>query len=594
MKFDKESIIAITICMLLLFAWPWISSKIQPITPQTTNTPGTSESVKNPSSSENKTEKQPILENGNNGKEAKPDNIVPEILSPKLEGPVKSEQEQDILLPDIPSQVLSNDFSEITLNPTAGGIEKVVLKKFLADNKKGPVEFKFDRGTAALAVSEKGKKWKLTDIKALKDLEVVTIERTFSSGVAKFLLIQEWQYSDNYTISYRMEISNKGESRLEIPELLVSTGGLPPIYELTGDIITSEYQIIDVCLAENKAVKSQYPEKTPFNKLQENSALWIAVTNKYFTVALIPDEPFLGGNMMDSKEFKTLNSSKKEYNWFYLESSGIIKDILVAPGEKYERKLKFYAGPKEYNLLKKLAPKATILTHFGWAWLEGISQLLLVCLIWLKNISGTYGMSIILLTVIVKLIFWPITEKANNSMKKMQKIQPIVQEIRSKYKNDPQKMNQKIMLLYKEQKVNPIGGCLPILMQMPVFFALYNTLGSAVELRHSSFLWAGDLSRPDTIFAIPLASLGSLPFNPLILLMTGTMVIQQKLTPSVADPMQQKMMMMMPFIMLFMLYSLPSGLTLYWTVNQCISIVQLLHNKHRDKKKEEEESKVKA
>ena len=150
------------------------------------------------------------------------------------------------------------------------------------------------------------------------------------------------------------------------------------------------------------------------------------------------------------------------------------------------------------------------------------------------------------------------------------------------------------MLLYKEQKVNPIGGCLPILMQMPVFFALYNTLGSAVELRHSSFLWAGDLSRPDTIFAIPLASLGSLPFNPLILLMTGTMVIQQKLTPSVADPMQQKMMMMMPFIMLFMLYSLPSGLTLYWTVNQCISIVQLLHNKHRDKKKEEEESKVKT
>ena len=134
-------------------------------------------------------------------------------------------------------------------------------------------------------------------------------------------------------------------------------------------------------------------------------------------------------------------------------------------------------------------------------------------------------------------------------------------------------MNTKTMELYREQKVNPLGGCLPILLQIPVFLALYSTLDAAVELRQVSFWWAGDLCKPDTVAVI----LG-LPINPLILAMTLLMFLQQKMTPSAMEPMQQKMMLAMPFVMLFFLYSLPSGLTLYWTVSQIISIIQLLIN----------------
>ncbi|MFZ4572679.1 MAG: membrane protein insertase YidC, partial [Bacteroidales bacterium] len=231
-------------------------------------------------------------------------------------------------------------------------------------------------------------------------------------------------------------------------------------------------------------------------------------------------------------------------------------------------------------LLKKFDPQASDTMYLGWKWFEPISQGLLVALIWLKKFCGSYGLSIIVLTLIVKMLFWPVTDRANASMRKMQKIQPLVQEIRTKYKAEPQKMNTKIMQLYKEHKVNPMGGCLPILLQIPVFTALYFALNGAIELRQASFLWAVDLSRPDTIATIPGIELA---INPLVLLMTITMVLQQYLTPSAADPIQQKMMMIMPLVMLVMLYSLPSGLTLYWTVSQIISIIQLLVNKRIDK-----------
>jgi YidC/Oxa1 family membrane protein insertase len=208
--------------------------------------------------------------------------------------------------------------------------------------------------------------------------------------------------------------------------------------------------------------------------------------------------------------------------------------------------------------------------HLAWGPLDWLAKFMLVALIMLKSFCGSYGWSIIVLTIIVRVVFWPVTQKANNSMKKMQKLQPKVAEIKEKFKDNPQQMNAKVMELYKIEKVNPLGGCLPILLQIPVFFALYATLDGAVELRQVSFLWAADLSRPDTI-----AVIFGVPLNPLVLVMTALMVLQQKMTPAPADPMQQKMMMFMPVVMLFVLYSLPSGLTLYWTVSQVFSILQL-------------------
>ena len=153
----------------------------------------------------------------------------------------------------------------------------------------------------------------------------------------------------------------------------------------------------------------------------------------------------------------------------------------------------------------------------------------------------------------------------------MQKIQPLAQEIREKYKNDPQKMQQKTMELYREQKINPIAGCLPMFLQIPVFFALFNVLRSAIELRQAPFLWADDLSGQDSIFTIPGIEI---PINPLAIIMGLTMVLQQKTIPTSTDPMQQKVMMFMTVFFVFILYTMPSGLTLYWSINQIVSIFQ--------------------
>jgi len=197
-------------------------------------------------------------------------------------------------------------------------------------------------------------------------------------------------------------------------------------------------------------------------------------------------------------------------------------------------------------------------------------------------VPGGYGMAIILLTIIVKLVFWPVTHKGTESMKRMQKLQPEIKKLRERYKSDPKKLQEKQMLLYREHKVNPLAGCLPMLIQIPVFIGLFTVLRSAVELRFTQFLWIRDLSEPEGLLA------GVLPFpagglNILPLLMTATMVLQQRMTPSAGDPQQQKMMAFMPVMMLFIFYNMPSALVLYWTVSQGLSILQLFLQQRKDR-----------
>jgi YidC/Oxa1 family membrane protein insertase len=183
-----------------------------------------------------------------------------------------------------------------------------------------------------------------------------------------------------------------------------------------------------------------------------------------------------------------------------------------------------------------------------------------------------------------------LTSKGNESMRKMQKVQPLFKELKEKYKDDPQLLNQKMTELYRKEGINPLAGCLPILLQIPIFFALYAMLDNAIALRHVSFLWAKNLAAADTVFSIPLgftlpfANISAIPVNPLVLMMTALMIIQQRMTPNASmDPAQKRMMMMMPIIMLIFLYSLPSGLTLYWTVSNLCSIIQLWLQQKRNR-----------
>ena len=186
------------------------------------------------------------------------------------------------------------------------------------------------------------------------------------------------------------------------------------------------------------------------------------------------------------------------------------------------------------------------------------------------SVTGNYGLAIILLTFLIRIVFWPLNRKSMLSTQRMQEIQPEITALRERYKSDPARQQQEMMKLYKEKKINPMGGCLPMLIQIPVFFALFIVLRGAIELRFSSFLWISDLSTPENLFA------DKLPFalNILPLLMGFTMWLQQRMTPT-SDPQQQKMMLMMPIIFTLMFYSFPSGLSLYWTTNQVLMIIQL-------------------
>jgi YidC/Oxa1 family membrane protein insertase len=197
-------------------------------------------------------------------------------------------------------------------------------------------------------------------------------------------------------------------------------------------------------------------------------------------------------------------------------------------------------------------------------------QFLLWAMNSLHSLIGNYAWSIIVLTILIKLALWPVQNKATNEMRKMSLLSPKMTEMREKFKDDPQKMNQEVMKLYKEYGVNPFSGCLPLLVQIPIFFGFYSMLGTAIELRNSSFFWVADLSQPDTI-----GHLLGLPINVLPIVMAGTMVWQMVITPKTGDAMQQRIFYFMPIIFLVFCYNYASGLALYWTTQNLFSIVQL-------------------
>ena len=293
---------------------------------------------------------------------------------------------------------------------------------------------------------------------------------------------------------------------------------------------------------------------------------WIALKNRFFVVA------FSGCDMPNNGFAAEVARDATKAAWQPGEAS-----VLVDFGRELPRKRRysFYAGPKKQSLLWDAGMKDVM--EFGmWRWL---CYPMVWILAFFHSLIPNYGVAIILLTILVRLVFWPLTRKSTEGMRKMQEIQPLMKEIQAKYKDNPQRLQQETWALYKEKKVNPLSSCLPMLVQIPVFIALFNVLRSAVELRYAGFLWIADLSEPEALGA------GSwFPFfgglNILPLLMAGTMYFQSRLTPSGGDKSQQRMMtVFMPIMMLVMFYNFASALSLYWTVSQALSILQMWHIK---------------
>ena len=597
MKFDRPTITAILLCLAFLFVWPRIVQKIWPQKPIPKNISQAPAQTTLPATKQSSEKISP------------PANSVPETVTPTAPEKIVAEKVAPVLtsVKKVPPVTIENKFLTAEISPNAGEISLISLNTYKKSDKKTNIELLKGVQGGALGLYPINEAWTLVSVDVQSENsgtpnEKVTVKRVFTTTDAKhFAITQTWYLKKDFTIENTVKITNLSNTPLTLKNIAISAGGIEKINDLAGDKVFRENHEISYYSTEANKVISKTAEtgagfmamitgaaknspKKGFSEVVNEKAKWIGVTNKYFTSILVPNKPFDDGLILRSVVMK--NSKGKEY--IMAESAGLLNFESIEPNTSQTLKFKYFIGPKKIALLKEVDPDASKIMKLymlGMRFLEPISRLMLDMLIWLKNWCGSYGLSIILLTLIVKTIFWPITHRANVSMRKMQKIQPLIKELRKKYKDNPQQMNMEMMKLYKEHKVNPLGGCLPILLQMPIFFALYATFSGSIEPRHTSFLWMHDLSMPDTV-----GHIFGLPINPLMLMMTITMILQQKLTPSAADPAQQKMMMFMPLIMLVMLYNLPSGLTLYWTVSQFISVAQLIVNKKIEKRAELKEA----
>ncbi len=287
------------------------------------------------------------------------------------------------------------------------------------------------------------------------------------------------------------------------------------------------------------------PEPEGTLKQYQGKHGWAAMTDKYFMAAIMPKDGIKAVTGAGDSEW------------------GFVGLMVPYDGGGPSLDAVFYAGPKEYDRLKALGGDLDRSVDFGM--FTFIAKPLFVALKFFYNMVKNYGTSIIIITVIIKLLFAPLTHKSQKSMKKMQKLQPLFAELKEKYKGDAQRMNKEMMEIYKKHKVNPMGGCLPMLIQMPVFLALYAVLNNAIELRRAPFaFWLQDLSAKDPYYVLPV-------------LMGLSMLAMQKMTPTSADPKQNKIMMLMPVFLTFMFISLPSGLVLYFTVSNLLSMVQQVY-----------------
>jgi YidC/Oxa1 family membrane protein insertase len=300
-------------------------------------------------------------------------------------------------------------------------------------------------------------------------------------------------------------------------------------------------------------VDNKIEKETPEKELErKGSVQWVALQDKYFLSVLLPKEG--AAALAKTEDPKIVSAGVR----------------MAASGAASSVALQLYAGPKEYDTLRSLGAGLEDMIDFGWfiygSWtiVKSVAKPIFYVLRFIHDYVGNYGITIILLTVAIKVLFVPLQYKSYKSMKMMRVIQPKIKEVQEKYKGDRDRLNKELMKLYREQKVNPLGGFLPMFLQMPVFIALFNVLYMSIDLRQAPFmLWVSDLSLQDPYYVLPV-------------IMGVTMFIQQKITPTTMDPTQAKIMLVLPIGMTFLFINFPAGLVLYWLTNNTLTITQQL------------------
>lgn len=398
--------------------------------------------------------------------------------------------------------------------------------------------------------------------------EGVTIRKRYSLG-------ETAEKQDNYIAALTVEVQNTTDKPYANNGYYLALGAAQPIHQRDYPSLTRVVWSIDgrangidaTWFAESGGILGLNPRPArPTYQETLKPAEWGAVSNQFFATIVTPVTGKADG--IWGRRFE-VSAEQKTYG---IEGAVHMPALSVAPGQTATSTFQIWAGPKIYHRLARLDHNEAEIMNFGMFKL--ISQFLLNFMNWLHSIVKDYGVSILLLTAIIKGVLWPIQNKANRSMRQTAALAPKMQELREKYKDDPTKMNQEVMKLYKQYGINPVGGCLPMFIQIPIFFGLFTMLGGAVELRNASFLWIHDLSQPDTVGHI----LGY-PINVMPLLMGATNVWLMQMTPKTSDPTQRRVAMFMPIIFLVFCYNFAAALALYYTTQNLFSILQFYQNK---------------
>ena len=549
---DRKSWIAITLSVAGLFAWQWYVSKYYK--PQLTQANAATASAT----------PAPM---------ATPAADSTPAPTPPSEATIAARAES-----------LSNENAEFTFNNGTGGIEQVVLRMHKGENE-SHVSLNRSR---SMPIGGLG----FNPGEVLGGFEMATDpakgEATFSSKQSggleitkRFAVPMGANKEKPYAITLDVTFKNPGTAPLQVPEFFIGTGGAAPLHVNDLPMYTclnwahgGSMTNIDV----NWFSASSVPiigipihDQRPLYEETKPDIEWVAVTSQYFCTIITPKDATQSHSVWSMRfDAPKLNDTAN----FGIQGGLKSRGFTLAAGEVVTRSFEIYAGPKELPLLRKLGATQDKVMNFG---IFGfVSEFLLWSMNGLHVLLGNYAASIIVLTILIKSVLWPVQNKATKEMRKMAALSPKMTEMREKHKDNPQKLNEETMKLYKEYGVNPFSGCLPMLIQIPIFFGFYAMLGTAIELRNSSFFWVVDLSQPDTI-----THLLGFPINILPLLMAGTMVWQMIITPKTGDAMQQRIFYFMPIIFLVFCYNYASGLALYWTTQNLFSIVQLYFTRNQ-------------
>jgi YidC/Oxa1 family membrane protein insertase len=506
--------------------------------------------------------------------------------------------------------VVTNDLARYTFTSHGGGLKLVELLKYPETVSRGSKTSPQSQRVATLNAQARQPVMALVGNDALTGDNVYKVSRftgTWPDGTNKtravsgvrtekllsngLFIVKEFELASNYLVNARARFENRSAQAMVLPPQQWVAGTATPLNAQDDELLVGLHWYDGIAKSDHTVDRAYFDNKTlgclPGTPLSDyrhsgGNVSWAAANNQFFFLALIPGTNAAEVSAMryplpppSREELLAMPGSRTNQSAFQIDLHFAPSNL--AAGQTSEQRFTLFAGPKEYRTLERIAAQLNngLDSVMGYGGFFGFfSRLLLLSMNGLNALGLSYGLAIIAITVIIKLLFWPLTQASMRSMKRMQKLQPQMKAMQEKFKADPAKLNKKMMEFMKENKVSPLGGCLPLLLQIPVFIGFFKMVQSAIELRGASFLWAHDLSRPDTLFTIP-----GLDFNvnPLPLLMGGTMFWQATLTPPSPgmDPAQQKLMKYFPLIFLFMLYNYSAGLTLYWTVQNLLSIAQM-------------------